>query len=251
MLTKQEETILEMLKNNRQLSVGEVAIALEISAVTARKILDSMASQSLLRRIHGGAIFLEKRKMKSFIQRETLHIKEKRAIARKACSLLNPDQTVFCNAGTSVLEFLKIVKAEQVRQIITTNVTILNSPFAPLNKILFTGGQVNEEASAFCGDVAQYNVSNLFVDVSLIGVTGFDLDKGLTALSMSSVMVDRTMIENTIDKVYVLADSSKIGKISGFFTAPIDKVKGLIVDDKITDEQRRKCESIGIEVIIA
>jgi DeoR/GlpR family transcriptional regulator of sugar metabolism len=59
------------------------------------------------------------------------------------------------------------------------------------------------------------------------------------------------MIRRTRGKVFVLADSSKIGGVSPFVTAPLSEVDVLVTDAGITDEYRSALEEQGVQVMVA
>jgi DeoR/GlpR family transcriptional regulator of sugar metabolism len=52
-------------------------------------------------------------------------------------------------------------------------------------------------------------------------------------------------------KVFLLADSTKIGRTSFSSLGPIDAVHTLITDDGIRDEDRHRLEASGVEVVVA
>jgi DeoR/GlpR family transcriptional regulator of sugar metabolism len=52
-------------------------------------------------------------------------------------------------------------------------------------------------------------------------------------------------------EVFVVADSTKIGKVSFASLGPIELVDRIITDDGISDSDRRALELKGVKVIIA
>ena len=67
--------------------------------------------------------------------------------------------------------------------------------------------------------------------------------------SLADLHVKRAMIKAT-SKVYLLADSSKIGRTSFSSLGAIDLVHCLVTDDGIRDEDRIEFERLGIQVIV-
>jgi len=59
------------------------------------------------------------------------------------------------------------------------------------------------------------------------------------------------MIERTPGPVIVVADHSKIGVVSNFVTAPIEKIHVLVTDAHIEENFRSELEKLGIRIIIA
>ena len=72
----------------------------------------------------------------------------------------------------------------------------------------------------------------------------------LTYPSFSDLAVKKAMIKSSA-KVYLLADSSKIGNPSLANLGSISMINTLITDSKIAPEVVSKIEALGVEVIIA
>ena len=68
---------------------------------------------------------------------------------------------------------------------------------------------------------------------------------------MEEADIARQMIERTPGPVIVVADHSKIGVVSNFITAPLDKVDILVTDDRIDEGYKNDLEREGIKVIVA
>jgi DeoR/GlpR family transcriptional regulator of sugar metabolism len=52
-------------------------------------------------------------------------------------------------------------------------------------------------------------------------------------------------------EVFLVADSTKIGKVSLASLGGLDLIQTFITDEAITDEDRRRFEDMGVKVIIA
>jgi len=63
--------------------------------------------------------------------------------------------------------------------------------------------------------------------------------------------VTRLMIERTQGPVIVVADHTKMGVVSNFVTAPIEKISMLITDKNIETDFREELERRNIKVVIA
>ena len=84
-----------------------------------------------------------------------------------------------------------------------------------------------------------------------LATAGITLDNlMLTYPSFSDLAVKKAMIKSSA-KVYLLADSSKIGNPSLANLGSISMINTLITDSKIAPEVVSKIEALGVEVIIA
>jgi DeoR/GlpR family transcriptional regulator of sugar metabolism len=58
-------------------------------------------------------------------------------------------------------------------------------------------------------------------------------------------------VQAAASRVYLVADSTKIGRTSFSSLGSIDLIHGFITDDGISDADRAEFEKRGIEVVIA
>jgi DeoR/GlpR family transcriptional regulator of sugar metabolism len=90
----------------------------------------------------------------------------------------------------------------------------------------------------------------VFVDKLFLAAAGVSLESGLTYPGLSDLPVKRAMIR-AAGTVYLLADSSKIGRKSFATLGNLSAVHVLITDAGIDAGSRRDFESFGIEVLVA
>lgn len=91
---------------------------------------------------------------------------------------------------------------------------------------------------------------DLYLDSAFIGVTGFDIDRGVTTLEPEEAAVSLAMIRNA-KKVVVVADSKKIGQVSPALICPVSSVHTLVSDTELSQEVHDSLVARGIEVILA
>ena len=68
---------------------------------------------------------------------------------------------------------------------------------------------------------------------------------------MEEAEIARQMIERTPGPVIVVADYSKIGVVSNFITASLDKVDFLVTDESIDEGYKNDLEREGVKVIVS
>jgi len=86
---------------------------------------------------------------------------------------------------------------------------------------------------------------------AIIGIDGISINYGLTTPIHQEAEVTRLMIERTQGPVIVVADHTKMGVVSNFVTAPIEKISMLITDKNIETDFREELERRNIKVVIA
>ena len=115
MLAEQRtEVILSELAERRAVSVTDLCQATGASEATIRRDLNALARQRRLNKVHGGAVLIEEEyhvmEPDMEIKRQ-LYTEEKDRIARYAVGLIEDDDVVYMDAGTSVLQMVQHLQA--------------------------------------------------------------------------------------------------------------------------------------------
>lgn len=249
-LPLRREEIYRIISEKGVAKVTELSELLGVTSMTIRRDLESLERNGIIKRTHGGAIAANRRVEEPlFYQKMRYHTKEKDAIAKIVTSLINDNDTIFLNSGTTTLRLFTCIKAENVK-IVTNNATFPTLNLPSNLEIISTGGIFRKESFTYIGDGALQSISQVYANKSFLGVDGFDVEFGITTPVQPEAQVNRAMIEHTQGPIYIVADSSKLGKISRFFVAPIHVVYALITDKGITEEQKTSYEKANIKVII-
>ena len=114
-----------------------------------------------------------------------------------------------------------------------------------------TGGSVPWAWSfSLTGNAALSFLNDVYMDKVFLSVIGIDIERGATTLEADEALVFRKMLKQS-RQVIVVADSSKLGKVSPAFICPVAEVHKLITDTGATDEAIEPFLRLGIEVIRA
>jgi len=244
------EAIYQMIKDTGMARVSDLSDRLGVTTMTIRRDLEVLEEDGLIERIHGGAVATNRGiREPLFTQKTLLHRSQKDAIASAAAKLVDDYDTIFLNSGTTTLRILHKITAKHVK-------VVTNNAFFPMDdipeslEIISTGGLFRKESYTFIGDTALHSISQVYASKSFIGLDGFDLDHGMTTPVQPEAHVNRSMIEHTKGQVIVVADSSKLGRISNFFVAPVSAAHILITDSGIDDTLRAAFEKTGLTVMV-
>jgi DeoR/GlpR family transcriptional regulator of sugar metabolism len=246
-----QKLIIDQLNNKGSVTVTELSSYLKVSPITIRRDLDKLDERGFLARTHGGAmIHQDIQNEHPFNEKNTMQIREKAAIGRVAANLVKDGDTLFINSGSTVLEVLKNIKDKHVR-VVTNNTVATAIPLDPKVEIILVGGEYRDSSHSLIGEFAQIVLSQIYASITILGVNGVDVDHGLTTSVFPETSINKTMIERSRGLVIVVADSTKMGVVSNFVTAPITSATTLVVDNAITKEMTQKFTNIGLEVITA
>ena len=244
------ESIYQIIQDQKMVKVSDLSEETGVTKMTVRRDLEFLEKKGLIERIHGGAILSNRGLLEPlFSQKSMLHRQEKDAIAKKAASLVQDYETIFINSGSTSLRLFHEITAKHVK-IVTNNAYFPMEDIPDNLEVLSTGGNFSNESFTYYGDLANYAVSQVWATKAFIGVDGIDVLHGLTSPVQAEGQINRSMIEHTKNQVIIIADSSKIGRVSNFFLSSISVVNMLITDKGISEKDLNEFTKQGIEVVV-
>ena len=236
------EKVLELLRNNPQIRVDELAELLDVSVVTIRRDLRFLEEEKQVTRFYGGAKVTE-----SLSEDKDIVSVCRDLIARYAASLVEDGDTIFINTSSNALKLIAYVKSQNVT-VITNNGKAINHEKADGVSIILTGGELRYPKEAMVGDFALRNLQNIFAKKAFVGCSGISVKTGMTTEIANEVNVNQLMIDHATQEVYILADHTKIGRSSSFTSCGIQKVKHLITDEFAPEEELEQLRMQGVQV---
>jgi DeoR family transcriptional regulator, aga operon transcriptional repressor len=252
------DRIIKALLRAGDISVQELVEQIGTSAPSIRRDLARLEKRGLVLRTHGGATLVEPllyepfRHDTSFQARELRSADEKRRIGLTAAELVGEKETIGLTAGTTTTQVGRSLRHRRGVSVITNALNIgMELCNQPAIKTMLTGGTLAWAWTfALAGQPALNFLRDVYLDKAFIGVTGFDLDRGVTTLESEEAAVSLAMIRNA-KQVIVVADSKKIGTVSPALICPLTAVHTLVTDTGILQEIHQQLLARGIEVILA
>ncbi len=244
--------IQQLLRTHGECSVEFLAAELQVSDMTIRRDLQQLAAEDRVVRTHGGASPAERVMFDfPFLREAEQNRQQKQSIGAHAAMLIEDGQSVMLDSGTTTLALARQLLRRQRLAIITTSIPIaaVLQPAIGVETILL-GGIVRRDAPDMAGPLTEANLDAFHADLAFVGADAVGLNGDLYNASMT---VGRMLMKMTgrAGAVYVVADSSKIGRtaLSRFGNAA--SLQGLITDAGLPDADRKALESAGVRVIIA
>ncbi len=244
--------MLDLVGQNGQATVADLAKIFSISAVTARGDLDALASVGSIVRSHGGAVRrLHATQDYPLRTKEALHHEEKTRIGRAAAELVRAGETIILDSGTTTIEIarhLKILKTQPVTIITNAlNIAVELTDISGISLIM-VGGLLRSLSCSFVGPQAEAMMNEFHADRLFLAVDGFDLDAGPSTPDVLEAQLNNMMMRSA-KEVTVVADSSKLGRRAISRIGPFERIHRLITDvgapAEFVDALRQK----GIKVV--
>ncbi len=243
--------ILELINLNGQVRVTDLSKIFNVSEVTVRNDLSQLEGKGLLIKTRGGALKTQRVGIDQKLnEKAKINYKEKQAIGKKAAEIINDDDTIIIDSGTTTLEIVKNLGNIRNLTIITNSLNIASHLANDERKVFLLGGLLRHNSLSLIGSIAENSIKSFYCDKSFIGVDGIDSRYGISTPNSEEAQLNQLMIESS-KEVIVVTDSSKFKKRSFAFIAPMSKVDLVITDSKIPEDELRNLQSIGVKVIIA
>ncbi len=239
MLTEERyAAILEILRNKNAVTVIELTEMVGASESTIRRDLNALDAMGKLNKVHGGATAIEREFIlneDSVSVKEQLNVEEKKAIARYAVTMIQDDDFIFIDAGTTTRWLIEYIEASNAA-FVTNGIPQAKLLMKKGLKTYMIGGMAKPVTEAIVGADAvnhmkKYNFSKCF-----LGTNGIHLDYGFTTMDVEEAMVKTEALNHSYAGI-ILADSSKFGKVTAVTFAGIEKA--CIITDKVRNDKYR------------
>lgn len=229
--------IVNMVNERGAVSVPELMEELGASESTVRRDLQKLDRMGRLNKVHGGATRLREKYVvtdQSFDRRQTLHMKEKQSIAGYAKTLIEPDDFVFIDGGTTTMCLVDAIEETRATYL-TNSLPHAQRLLAKGCRTLLPGGEVKPATEVLVGSETVNTIRRYHFTVGFWGTNGAGLESGFTTPEFSEAAVKTISIEQTV-RPYVLADPSKFDKISLVTFAEFSAAT--VVTSKLSEEDR-------------
>ena len=244
--------IIELLQEEGSARVSKLSKIFNVSEPTIRQDLEKLEKEGYILREHGGAYLRSiPQQVKALSLQHQENLDKKRLIGIKCAELINSNESIILDAGSTTTEIAKNLTNKSNLKIITNslNIALLLGSIYSFD-ILMTGGEFKAPTLSLTGEKAAMFFENIHVDKLFLATGGISYEAGLTYPGFNDLAVKKAMIDSA-SEIYLVADSTKIGKISFASLGCLDHIQYFITDNDITKEDIENFEKRGIEVIVA
>lgn len=238
-----------MLRRHHTVRVEEICERLGISPPTARRDLERLERNGIVRRVHGGAILAEKRLDEPlFDDKTSLSAREKMKIAALAAELVKANDTIYIDGGSTTLELARLLRERENLNIVTNSLRTALELSGSGPSVTLVGGRLRRRSQTMVGSLSEFILRELHFDHAFMGTIGLTIADGMTTTDPDEAYTKRLAMEQSTESI-LLADSSKIGKVSFARAGGITEITKLITDKRAEQGFIKAVRKLGIEVI--
>lgn len=246
--------MLQMLNQKERVMISEFCEKYGLSEVTIRKDLDVLKNRNLLLRIRGGAIrvpaVVDDFNDPKVGHKMLFHYKQKQAIGRFAATLIQENETIILDSGTTTMQIAKNLHEFENLTIVTNSIDIALevSKYNRFNVILL-GGHLRSASLSTVGPLAESVLKICYCDKLFLGVDSFSLEKGISTPNFEEANINQTMISMAKECIAVF-DSSKFNKRSFAFIASLKDIDAIVTDSDVPSDELHELKKINIKMYI-
>lgn len=221
-----------------------------VSEMTLRRDLEYLDRSKQIVRTHGGAKSLDIiiGTEDFFSNRSVRNMEEKRLIASKAVSFIEPGSVIFIDSGSTTTEFSKVFP--DGKYTIFTNSISCAYELARLSqaKVHVLGGQLNSPSLSVNGSRTTDFLETINFSTVFFGVTGYSSTRGFTCGEEEEFKLKNTVLRKS-ERAVMLMDSTKIGIVSTFTFATMQDVDVIVSDGNLSQAIMRQADQFHVKVV--
>lgn len=246
--TERRENIISMLQHTNFIKITDIVSQFDISNETARRDLDYLQDQKLIRRVYGGAVLVEQAQPAAPSHRSHLR-SELSAIGRAAAELVAPGESVFLANGSTTLQIAHYLRGRSNITVVTNYLPIVNELVDTDVNLIVVGGRINSGERDIGGDLAVECINHFYCDKAFFGCGGVTLELGVMDYNASAMPLHSYVVQRSAQHILV-ASSRKFGTPAFVTACSLDQVDLIITDTQLSEEYQLRLRERGIRLLL-
>jgi DeoR family fructose operon transcriptional repressor len=246
---ERQQRILAEARRAGRVEVGALADVLGVATETVRRDLTALERRGTVRRVHGGAIPVERLELEPTLATRVGRLTDaKRRIAARALEELPHEGTVLLDSGSTTQAVVELLPPDIDLTVVTNSVPAAAALASqPGITLYLLGGRIRGRTGAAVGEWLTAALREVCVDVAFVGTNGLSLARGLTTPDQSEAAAKRAMVAAG-RRVVLLTDSTKVGDDHFHRFASVDDLDLVITDTDLDDDTAADLAAAGPEV---
>lgn len=240
--------IVNILKEQRNVTVRALSEQLGVSEMTVRRDLNTLKADNLIDHIYGRAVYRggfaspSGREDYELHTEQIKHNAEKDAIGKFAAGMIEPGDILIVDTGSTTDKLARYVPENQDITVLCYNFNILAQMVRKEGvSVIFAGGYFHASDQMFESAQGIELIRNLRANKLFFSASGIHDKLGITCAHSYEVPTKRAVLGSALTRI-LIADSSKFGNICTAYFAQLSEVDEIVTDSGLSDEWR---EAIG------
>lgn len=244
---RRHEMIMEVLLNQKDVTVNELSERLQVTGKTIREDLTRLEEQGLLMRVHGGAVLAQSDQFGILPSREPLakHGDEKAEIARRALAYIEREDIIALDGGSTTLAIARGL--DNIPLTVVTNDVYIISELAPKDHIRLVVPGGYRVRNMLAGPEAADYVRKLNIQKAFLSATAVHLEHGLSIYTGELIEFKQALMAAS-RQVFAVADHHKFGNTALRTFASLQEVDIILTDSGIASGTAAQFRSSGVQI---
>lgn len=245
--------ILELIQEEGSAKVATLKELFSVTEPTIRQDLDKLEEEGYVVRQHGGAYLKTiPNQVRTMTLQHSTNMDKKAKLGAKALEFIEDGDSIILDAGSTITEIASRMENFSNLNVITSALNIALILGSRFNMhVMLTGGEFKPPTLSSTGEqAAKFFDNTIVVSKLFLAVTGISDDGLLTYPGLSDIPVKKAMI-GAAREVFLVADSTKMGKISFAALGNIEMVHHIITNADIDEKYVAMFKERGVDVILA
>ena len=246
---ERQQHILAHLNRAGRASVAELSQMFGVSEVTIRADLQTLASEDLIVRTHGGAVLAARPPELSLTLRRQQQVDAKERIGAAAAEFVANGDAVFLDASSTALTLAHALRQRRDLTILTHSLVVAQSMLdASGVTVVMTGGTLQRETVSLMGTDGLAILRKYNLKAGFFGAHGLSFPEGLTDVSAGEADVKRQVV-TLCRQVVALIDATKWGRVGPASFAHPHNLHVIITDTQAPAGLVEQARGLGTRVM--
>ncbi len=228
-----QQLILERVRLNGHIEVGNLAEQLNVTEVTIRRDLSALQKNGLIKKTYGGAVLSSPPEMNVSVRyRQTHNLNAKRVIGKLAAALIKDNDIIYLEAGSTCYEIIPYLAQRKNVTVIVNSLYLMSRLHElPQHRIIITGGQYRPNRMDMVGPTAEGAITQLGGFKAFTGADDITIDSGISGSDVVTVSFAKLVLQRANEVIFV-GDHSKFDNPALYKIADISELDYIVTDEK-------------------
>ncbi len=248
--SERRETIISMLHSSNFIKISDIVSTFNVSNETARRDLDYLQDQNVVRRVYGGAV------MDGPIVRTTASAPRRSgfsnilaAIGKEAAALVKPGESVFIGPGSTALQVARHLRERNNITVVTSSLAVASELTSSDVNTYILGGLLNRDEQDIRGELARICIQHFYFDKAFFGCGGVTLDLGVMDFSSTHTPIHTQIVSRANQRILVTG-SKKFGTHAFLSACALSDINTIITDTQIPSAYYEALKDMAIRMIL-
>lgn len=238
-------------------SMKELEDKFDIAPSTLRRDLASLIAAGTVKKVYGGVTdntttpSTKGNALTVYSERQLAAPNEKRQIGRAAAQLIEPEDLIFIDSGTTTAEMGGFLPTDFPFTLVTNNLQIINqaAPLANI-KLVIIGMNFDRRTQSFTG-IDDMNIFSRFnIGKAFMAATGISLTRGLSNSEYNEYLIKAEIFKKAHRKI-LLIDQSKFGRVSLLTYGALQDIDAIVTYGNVDAKYRDFLTENNVQLINA